>query len=141
MNDNVHTLTYKDIETKIRPILENKIEFCYLLGSAATPRFNETSDIDLAVFWNSLEIDYNFKLNILNELEDLFKRNIDLVSLNDIDVIFAIQVLDTGKLLINNNPEALLKWQTGALSQYPDFKMSRQIIEKNILNRKKYVRD
>jgi len=59
--------------------------------------------------------------------------------LNTIDIIYGIQVVDTGRLLLNKNPGLLLDWKAKQLSRYPDFKASRAIIEKNILNRKKYV--
>jgi predicted nucleotidyltransferase len=146
MNEHTPALTFSQIELKTKLVLEKYVEFCFLLGSAATLRFHKESDVDLAVFWNSSvlnstskDVDFDFKLKILNELEEAFHRDIDLVSLNNIDVIYAIQVIETGKILINNNPGTLLEWKAIQLSKYPDFKRSRSIIEKNILKRKKYV--
>jgi predicted nucleotidyltransferase len=146
MNDKITSLTFSQVELITKQVLEKYAEFCFLLGSAATPRFNKESDIDLAVFWkpslfnlSSNEIDFEFKLKILNELEETFHHDVDLVSLNNIDVIYGVQVADTGRIIINNNPRLLLEWKVKQLSRYPDFKTSRSIIEKNILNRKKYV--
>jgi proline dehydrogenase len=75
----------------------------------------------------------------MNELEEKLGHDIDLISLNNIDVIYGIQVIDTGRLLVNTNPGLMLEWKVKQLSRYPDFKASRAIIENNILNRKKYV--
>ena len=75
----------------------------------------------------------------VNALEEKFGHNVDLISLNNIDIIYGIQVVDTGRLLFNNNAGLMLEWKTMQLSRYPDFKVSRAIIEENILNRKKYV--
>ncbi len=120
-------------------IIGDKSEFCFLLGSAGTPRFRQDSDIDIAVFWKNGEVDFNTKLDVMNALEENLGHDIDLISLNEIDVIYGIQVVDTGRMLINNNPGLMLDWKARQLSRYPDFKASREIIEKNILNRKKYV--
>jgi predicted nucleotidyltransferase len=116
-----------------------QIEFAYLLGSAGTERFNSESDIDLAIFWKnepSLSELTNYKEKLSEKLED---RNVDLISLNHIDLIFSRQVLETGRLLFSHSPGLHLQWKAEQLSRYPDFKFSRSIIEKNILNRKKYV--
>ena len=128
----------KSISNSITEILSGDAEFAFLMGSAETERFNADSDIDIAVFWKSQvtkeKINESWKL-----LEESFQREVDLVSLNDIDVIFARQVLEKGRLLFKNEDGLLLKWKMEKLSVYPDFKASRKIIEDNILNRKKYV--
>jgi predicted nucleotidyltransferase len=132
-------ITFEEIKSEVNDKLSDLSDFCFLLGSAGTPRFRPDSDVDIAVFWKNSEIDFNLKLKVMNELEDKLGHSIDLISLNSIDVIFGIQVVDTGRLLINNDPGLMLEWKAKQLSRYPDFKASRAIIEKNILNRKKYV--
>lgn len=127
------------LESVLNKTLNEHVEFCFLLGSAATARFRKDSDIDIAVFWKQPELDYDQTRAIIDQLEDSFERSIDLISLNKIDTIYGMQVLDSGRLLINNNPGLLLNWKASQLSRYPDFKASRLIIEENILNRKKYV--
>lgn len=119
-------------------ILIQDAEFAFLMGSAETNRFHANSDIDVAVFWKNscTKEQINAHCQIL---EDKFNREVDLVSLNNIDVIFARQVLETGRLLFNNSAGILLNWKMEKLSDYPDFKISRKIIEDNILTRKKYV--
>lgn len=139
MNQAFKQISFENIQSVVIDVIGNHAEFCFLLGSAATPRFRQDSDIDIAVFWENGEIDFNLRLKVMNELEEKLGYDIDLISLNNIDVIYVIQVIDTGRILINNNPELLLDWKAKQLSRYPDFKMSRLIIEKNILNRKKYV--
>ncbi len=133
------TLDLESIKKVISDVLEDKIEFCFLLGTAATPFFREDSDIDIAVFWKDPKLEFTSKLNFTNELQDRFARDVDLISLNDVDVIYGMQVMEKGRLLLNHNSGLLLSWKSEQLSRYPDFKTSRAIIEKNILNRKKYV--
>ncbi len=130
--------THSNISTTIINKISDLVEFVFLMGSAETERFNEQSDIDIAVYWK-LETTDEHKRKILFELQDLFGRDVDLVSLSNIDDIFAMQVLDKGRILINNNQGLLLQWKVEKMSKYPDFKFSRKIIEENILNRKKYV--
>lgn len=118
--------------------LADQAEFAFLMGSAETERFRPDSDIDVAVFWK--ETVTSEQMNFLcRNLEKKFNRDVDLISLNKIDVIFARQVLETGRLLFNNSAGNLLKWKMEKLSEYPDFKFSRKLIEDQILKRKKYV--
>jgi predicted nucleotidyltransferase len=131
-------LNLTSIQMTVKNILSQYSEFAFLLGSAATERFNEKSDIDLAVFWKP-NIDEKIKTQCWNELEDIFGRETQVVGLNKVDIIFARQVLETGRILFVNSDGELLNWKMIVLSMYPDFKYSRNIVEKNILNRKKNV--
>jgi predicted nucleotidyltransferase len=139
MNHPVEQIPFEKIQSIVDQTISNLSDFCFLLGSAATPRFRQDSDIDIAVYWKDGEIGFDLKLKIMNELEDKFGHDIDLISLNNIDVIYGIQVVETGRLLVNTNPGLMVEWKAKQLSRYPDFKASRAIIENNILNRKKYV--
>jgi predicted nucleotidyltransferase len=132
---NFSELELRDIVTQE---LNKSADFAFLMGSAGTERFNSTSDIDLAVFWNA-ECSEGERTDHHRTLEEKFRRDLDVVSLNSIDIIFARQVLETGRLLFCNSPGVLLNWKMQKLSEYPDFKVSRKPIEDNILKRKKYV--
>lgn len=127
-----------NISKTLSEVLTQGAEFAYLMGSAETERFHAESDIDVAVFWKST-CSEDQKKNHLRMLEEKINRDIDLISLNKIDIIFARQVLETGRLLFCSSDGVLLNWKMEKLSDYPDFKASRKIIEDNILNRKKYV--
>ena len=126
------------ISKTLAEVLTQQAEFAFLMGSAETERFHKDSDIDVAVFWKK-SCSEEQKTKCWRRLEESFNRDVDLVSLNDIDVIFARQVLEKGRLLFNNASGVLLNWKMEKLSAYPDFKRSRKVIEDNILNRKKYV--
>ena len=130
--------TAEKIKSVLERELSERIRFAYLLGSAGTDRFHAESDIDIGVYWDK-EPDMSKLTHIKLRLENLFGRDVDLVSLNSTDVIFARQVLETGRELIVNDPGELLSWKVDQMSRYPDFKYSRKVVEENILNRKKYV--
>ena len=119
--------------------LNQDADFAFLMGSAGTDRFNAESDIDVAAFWKSHVSDTDVRA-FWRRLSDQFNRDVDLVTLNSVDVIFARQVLEKGRLLFCNSDGNLLNWKMQKMSEYPDFKTSRKIIEDNILTRKKYVR-
>ncbi len=122
----------------LKETLIQDAEFAFLMGSAETERFNAQSDIDVAVFWKT-SCEESKRQQCRRTLEEKFNRDVDLISLNKIDVIFARQVLESGRMLFTNSTGFLLNWKMEQMSDYPDFKVSRKIIEENILKRKKYV--
>ncbi len=132
------TIPAEPISQILTETLIQEAEFVFLMGSAETERFHAESDIDVAVFWKT-SCDELKKKQCLQTLEEKFNRDVDLISLNKINVIFARQVLETGRILFTNSDGMLLKWKMEQMSDYPDFKASRKIIEDNILKRKKYV--
>jgi len=131
------TPNFESLRETVSRILAPHAAFAFLVGSAATPRFRPDSDIDIAVYW----YDQNFeeKYKVLDQLVGEYNRDVDLISLNDIDVIYGRQVLESGRLLLDQDAGLLLDWKAKQLSAYPDFKRTRSGIEENILRRKKYV--
>lgn len=136
--NNLGPLTLEQIKEAAETILVGKFHFCLLLGSAATPRFNQESDVDLAVYFKQKQSSRD-----LSELSEKFSqvlvRECDLIQLNNVDPIFARQVLETGRELLMTDRSFFNIWKAEQLSQYPDFKASRKIIEDHLLNRKKHV--
>lgn len=130
--------SFENIKNTAKEILDTNLEFIFLVGSAGTERFHDESDIDLVVFWKDIPANKE-RTKAWIDLESKFNRDVELITLNKIDIIFARQVLEIGRLLWSNNDGLLLQWKMEVLSEYPDFKRSRKIIEDNILNRKKYV--
>jgi predicted nucleotidyltransferase len=63
--------------------IAHNVKELFIFGSALTDQFNEESDIDFAVILNEnlspIEYGETF-LNLLNELKEIFNRNIDLIS-------------------------------------------------------------
>lgn len=111
--------------------------FVYLLGSYGTPRFHKESDIDFA-FFSKKELDFENHIQLKTQLEDIFQREVDLVSLNKIDPIFARQVIETGRVLFCEEPSAIPQWIAEQNSKYIDFKLDRKKIEENLLKKKSY---
>jgi predicted nucleotidyltransferase len=112
--------------------------FIVLFGSSLTDRFSKSSDIDCGVYLtkNHEEIATDFeKLATLKaNLELRLKRQIDLVFLNFSDLIIAMQIVKTGKLLLDSKPTSYFPYKQRVISEYIDFKISRRGIEKALIN-------
>jgi predicted nucleotidyltransferase len=130
--------TEANLQLLINQVFSLNANFAYLLGSAGTERFHSESDIDIAVHFKKIP-SFQEISSLTEPFQLAYSVPVQLIVLNHIDLIFGRQVLETGRLMLCVSPGELLKWKGEQLSAYPDFKFSRQVIEKNILNRKKYV--
>ena len=82
--------------------LENKVKFLYVFGSVLTDNFTDKSDIDLVVDINSNDpLDYaNYYFNLKFSLQELLKRNIDLLENKAIRNSYVRENIDRSKLMI-----------------------------------------
>lgn len=126
------------IKKAVQEMLRGRFKFAVLLGSAGTERFHSESDIDLAVYFDP-PASFEELARWTGELSTHFNCDVDLVSLNSIDLIFARQVIETGRALATPDGSFYRLWVADQLSRYPDFKASRRVIETHLLQRKKYV--
>lgn len=80
-----------------------KVKKLYVFGSILTPRFNEHSDVDLLVDFNS-EIDHNTYadnyFDFYHALKSLFGRDVDLVDETAVKNPYFKEELNETKLLI-----------------------------------------
>lgn len=125
------------IISKLKEILKDKVEFALLFGSINKENYNSNSDIDVAVFLKPEFYNTEQIIKLRKELAYSFIRDVDLVILNDADTIITMQAIANGSLIIDNGKYTLFKARK--ISEYLDFKMSRKIIEDNMLNGRLYV--
>lgn len=100
----------KLIERNIQKIIElckkYRVKKLYVFGSILTDRFNDDSDIDFSVDFDSESINReqldwaDIFFNFLHELENLFERKIDIVFDNNIKNKYFKRELDQTKQLI-----------------------------------------
>jgi len=111
-----------------------KVKFAFLFGSANSRYFNENSDIDIAIWLNShpqsIEDIYIMKNSAEKQID--FKRDIDIVILNNADTIITNQIITKGKLIINNDPYFTDKFIITSQSKYSDFKYWRFNLENDL---------
>lgn len=114
------------------------IDAVYLYGSQAKGYANEQSDYDIAILCPYAKIpDWESKMAAQSELEDILKREVDLLILNDAGPIIAMQAVQ-GLLLEEHNQLRHQQFITHLYSMYAEFKELQAPMEKNILKRKFY---
>lgn len=123
-----------NIETILKNYLTPIAQFTILFGSVVTDRFNDRSDIDCAVYFNS-KPSYKDTARITGELEDIVGREVDLICLNQADIIITMQALANGKVLFVHDIGFYHLYKAKRITEYIDFKLSRKIIEDALLGR------
>ena len=105
-----------------------------LYGSCARGQAHPGSDIDLAIFQPRRKPDI-FELNLAKiDLEDLCRRPIDLVILEEVSPILAMQILRNHRLLALQDRRPLDAFVVKTLTDYADLKIVRHPIEESLLN-------
>ncbi len=86
----------------------HKVKELYLFGSILTDQFNDSSDIDMLVQFNRVELDDYFDnyMDLKENLEQLFGRSIDLVENQAIKNPIFRRVIDREKQLIYERKSA-----------------------------------
>ena len=80
----------------------HKVKSLYAFGSVLTEKFNPESDVDLIVDFQQLDVlDYGDNYyNLKFSLEDIFKRNVDLLEKKAIRNPYFLKTLNQNKKLI-----------------------------------------
>ena len=80
----------------------HKVKSLYAFGSVLTEKFNPESDVDLIVDFQQLDVlDYGDNYyNLKFSLEDIFKRNVDLLEEKAIRNPYFLKTLNQNKKLI-----------------------------------------
>lgn len=128
-----------EIADVVRRELAPRAEFALLFGSVNGPYFRDDSDVDVAALFLEPAPDFAERAEIADRISLAARREIDLVSLNDADVIITMQALANGELILCRNESAFVKFKALAMSKYIDFKMSRKIIEDHLTNGRIYA--
>ncbi len=119
--------------------LTNLVDFILVFGSFAKGNYNDESDIDIGIFVNEEHLSDKTVIEIRDSLDDIADREVDLVVLNDADPIITMQILANGKLIYCKDKHQFNLFKARKISEYLDFKMSRKIIEDNLVKRKSNV--
>ncbi len=120
------------------PKLVQKIEdkypvhFIYLFGSAARDTLHKNSDVDIAVHFEKKPDGFAI-VELREDLSDIAKRPVDLIPLNDVSPILAMQVFKYGKALLIRDKRKWSDYFMWLTTAYNDLKIVRRPIEANIL--------
>ncbi|MCG8348206.1 MAG: nucleotidyltransferase domain-containing protein [Chloroflexales bacterium] len=110
-----------------------------LFGSAAAGRLRADSDIDLALLFDPAHLpDTEATMRLRADIEELTRRDVDLVVLNRTSTILAFQALKTGTLIFCRNRKLFEAYVVRLISEYADFKRIRRPIEEAVIARRIY---
>ena len=104
----------------------------YVFGSAARGQMRAHSDIDLAILFER-EPEAMALFELKADLTGRAGRNVDLVALNSVSPILAMQVLRYGRQILVNDSKKNAEFVVKTYTMYHDLKMVRRPIEENIL--------
>lgn len=110
------------------------LDTLWLYGSEAEGTARADSDIDLAALFRrrpqSLEI-----FDARTDLEEVLRRDVDLVDLDQAPPILGMQVLKYGRLLVDRNPGRRHDAYGRILGLYEDVKILRRESEREAFRR------
>ena len=109
-------------------------EAVLLYGSRAKDNTHTGSDVDIAILLNRQSLPDNFKLaQTQTELEALLKKDVDLVVLDSVSPILAMEILRNHQVLYQISSDILNYFTVKVTGEYFDLKYSRRPIEQQLL--------
>lgn len=128
-DDNLKNILRK-IFKQLSDGFEPPILFAYIFGSLGTAGQNEQSDLDIAVYLDLKNRDFEMdhKLRLYTEISRAAKRNdIDLVILNVCkNDMLLYEVMTKGEVIFDAAPETRALFEQGSLHSAIDFKQHRE---------------
>lgn len=98
----MQTLISDNLE-KIKALcMAHNVKTLFAFGSVCTERFNENSDVDLLISFNTMDFgDYaDTYFNLADKFEDLFHRPVDLVTEKSLSNPYLIDSINNTKTLL-----------------------------------------
>lgn len=100
--ENIHPFVLEKIDSVKELCSKYNIATLYIFGSATSNRFTETSDLDFLLTFDDIPLieyaDYFF--DFMHDLENLYKRKIDLLTENSLTNPYLIKTINQTKQLI-----------------------------------------
>lgn len=103
---------------------EKMVEFAYLFGSTARMTQREDSDIDIGIYLTKDLSKKNrfYPEKLAAKIEKNIGKPIDVRVLNNQTIIFLHQVLKHSTIIVNNNNQKRVMFETRVYDEYLDFK-------------------
>ncbi len=107
----------------------------YLFGSQVSGKIGPMSDVDIAILLKDnapkgRELIHEEDYLSYRIAEALGVREVDLVNLNSQGLIFQHNVLKTGMLIYDADPDFRIKFVTQVISHYCDFELTLRFMDK-----------
>lgn len=128
----------KDFEKKLEKLiifLKEKLdcEAIVLFGSYARGTQNEESDIDIA-FKTDKNINAQEQFEIVQELEEILKKDVDLVNLDNITDVFRYEILMNGNTIYCRDSFKFDMYKLDMYREYLELNESRKSIIERVKN-------
>lgn len=124
-----------DLE-KLNAVFRNYsfIASAYLFGSQATGKTGPISDVDIAVLLKEPRPKGRELMRQMNYLsfriEEIFKKEVDVIEMNSQGLIFQHNVLRSGNLIYDADPLFRANYVSRLISSYCDFEPTIRFIKK-----------
>ncbi|AJA48558.1 nucleotidyltransferase [Clostridium pasteurianum DSM 525 = ATCC 6013] len=112
------------------------IKFAYIFGSQATGKASKNSDVDIAVYFknNYTNLEEAFiRGEIIEEGKSFFKKNIDIVSLNNASLLLKYEIIHDGIVIKDDDERG--DFESLSLREYFDFKYYSDIYDNVIIEK------
>lgn len=109
-----------------------------LFGSVVKGRTTANSDVDIAIlFVQGLSLLHRFerKLEIANDLEDVLKRKVDIVDLDNADLYFIHQVMLNKEIVFDRDIDRRVSFEVDKRRKYFDMKRFYDLYHRQALKR------
>jgi len=110
------------------------IAAAYLFGSYASGRTGPMSNVDIAVLLKKPYPEGRYLIHQLDYLsfriEELLKKEVDVVEMNRQGLIFQYNILRTGKLIYDADPSFRANYVSRLISAYCDFEPTISFIKR-----------
>ncbi len=111
-------------EDLIKVFRKHKVRFAYLFGSQLTEYVNRESDVDIAVMLpisGTASKRFDIKLELMQDLESIFKNRVDIVVINDTkSLFFKYTIFREGKTIYSVDEEARVEFEAYTSGLYFD---------------------
>lgn len=110
------------------------IASAYLFGSQATGKTGPMSDVDIAILLKEPRPKGRELMHQMNNLsfriEEIFKKEVDVIEMNSQGLIFQHNVLRSGNLIYDADPLFRANYVSRLISSYCDFEPTIRFIKK-----------
>lgn len=108
---------------------DKNVVFAYLFGGLAKGRVMPLSDVDVAVYLNSMENLPQYKLELFDMLTDaLGTSEVDLVVLNKAAISLVGRILAGRQVIVDKQPYRRHRYESVALREFFDFRIKEDNI-------------
>lgn len=120
---------------KVITLLKEKLDCdaIVLFGSYARGTQTQESDIDIA-FKTKKEINSETQFELMQELEEILKIDVDLINLDKITDVFRYEILMNGETLYCKNSFKFDMYKLDMFREYLEFNESRKSIVERVKN-------